>query len=199
MLIGEGNENLMVKKTTIGLINKKATLQAQHTFFVHFFAVVLHDYNVKWKFQNIPSYTFYGGNVVHVVVFFVFCLFAFFFHCRSFSPWWPLAFLIFSSPLQNFRVVFPTKNVSFCFFFFLSLALALCRSFLRLASLACCLLSPFLCLSLSLYSKFVGTTINLSLILWQHGCRNNFRFRLYWLFSCLCFTRLGWLCDFKPK
>ena len=47
MLIGEGNENLTVKKTTIGLINKKATLQAQHTFFVHFFAVVLHDYNVK--------------------------------------------------------------------------------------------------------------------------------------------------------
>ena len=118
MLIGEGNENLMVKKTTIGLINKKATLHAQHAFFVHFFAVVLHDYNVKWKFQNIPSYTFYGGNVVHVLVFFVFCFFAFFFHCRSFSPWWPLAFLIFSSPLQNFRVVFPTKNVSFCFFFF---------------------------------------------------------------------------------
>ena len=35
------------KKTTIGLIRKKATLDVQHTFFVHFFAVVLHDYNVK--------------------------------------------------------------------------------------------------------------------------------------------------------
>ena len=37
----------MKKKTTIGLISKKATLDVQHTFFVHFFAVVLHDYNVK--------------------------------------------------------------------------------------------------------------------------------------------------------
>ena len=35
------------EKTTIGLINKKATLHAQHTFFVHFFAVVFHDYDVK--------------------------------------------------------------------------------------------------------------------------------------------------------
>ena len=33
-------------KNSIGLINKKATLH-EHTFFVHFFAVVLHDYNVK--------------------------------------------------------------------------------------------------------------------------------------------------------
>ena len=48
---------------------------------------------------------------------------------------------------------------------FLSLALALCRSFSRWASLACRLLSLFLCLSLSLYSKFVDMTINLSLIL----------------------------------
>ena len=34
-------------KSTIGLISKKATLHAQHTFFVHFFAVVFHDYDVK--------------------------------------------------------------------------------------------------------------------------------------------------------
>ena len=34
-------------KTTIGLISKKATLHVQHTFFVHFSAVVLHDHNVK--------------------------------------------------------------------------------------------------------------------------------------------------------
>ena len=32
------------------------------------------------------------------------------FHCRSFSAWWPLAFLIFSPPLQNFHVVLPTKK-----------------------------------------------------------------------------------------
>ena len=45
MLSGEGNEN--GEKTKIGLISKKATLHVEHTFFVHFFAVVLHDYNVK--------------------------------------------------------------------------------------------------------------------------------------------------------
>ena len=42
---GESNEN--GEKTTIGLISKKATLHVQHTFFVHFFAVDLHEYNVK--------------------------------------------------------------------------------------------------------------------------------------------------------
>ena len=45
MLSSEGNQN--GEKTTIGLISKKATLHVQHTFFVHFFAVVLQDYNVK--------------------------------------------------------------------------------------------------------------------------------------------------------
>ena len=45
MLSGEGNEN--GEKTTIVLISKKATLHVQHTFFAHFFAVVLHDCNVK--------------------------------------------------------------------------------------------------------------------------------------------------------
>ena len=44
MLSGEGNKN---DEKTIGLISKKATLHVQHTFFVHFLAVVLHDYNVK--------------------------------------------------------------------------------------------------------------------------------------------------------
>ena len=44
MLSGEGNENGKKKKTKIGLISKKETLHVQHTFFVHFFAVVLlHD------------------------------------------------------------------------------------------------------------------------------------------------------------
>ena len=45
MLSGEGNEN--GKKTRIGLISKKATFHLQYTFLVHFFAVALHDYNVK--------------------------------------------------------------------------------------------------------------------------------------------------------
>ena len=45
MLSGEGMQRR--RKTTIGLLSKKATLYEQHTFFVHFFTVVLHDYNVK--------------------------------------------------------------------------------------------------------------------------------------------------------
>ena len=47
MLSGKGNAGERWK-TTIGLISKKATLHVQHTFFfVRFFDVVLHDYNVK--------------------------------------------------------------------------------------------------------------------------------------------------------
>ena len=34
-------------KKSVDLINKKTTLHVQHTFFIHFFAVVLHDYNVE--------------------------------------------------------------------------------------------------------------------------------------------------------
>ena len=45
------------------VISQKTTLHAQHTFFVHFLAVVLHDCNVK-----LPNYTFYGRNVVCVPV-----------------------------------------------------------------------------------------------------------------------------------
>ena len=45
MLSGEGNVRERWK--TIGLISKKATLHVQYTFFVHFFAIVLHEYNVK--------------------------------------------------------------------------------------------------------------------------------------------------------
>ena len=46
MLSYEGNAGER-RKTTTGLISKKATLHVHHTFFVHFFAVVLLDYNVK--------------------------------------------------------------------------------------------------------------------------------------------------------
>ena len=102
MLSSEGNEN--GEKTTVGLISKKATLHVQHTFFVHFFAVVLHDYCTRWNFQKLPGYTFNGENVVRFLVHY--------FHCRSFSPWWPLEFLIFPPPLQNFHVVLPTKKMS---------------------------------------------------------------------------------------
>ena len=54
--------------TTAVTTSLKKTLHVQHTFFVHLFAVVLHDYNV----QKLPGYTFSGGNVVRVLVDFFF-------------------------------------------------------------------------------------------------------------------------------
>ena len=40
-------------------MSKKTTLHVQHTFYVHFFSVVLHDFIVKLS----KTSTFYGGNV----------------------------------------------------------------------------------------------------------------------------------------
>ena len=57
---------------------------------------------------------------------------------------------------------------------FLSLAVAVCRSFYRWASLTCYLFSLFLCLSLSLNSKFVDMKINLSLILYTTRIQRQF-------------------------
>ena len=146
MLSCEGNKN--GKKTAIGLISQKATLHVQHTFFVHFFAAVLHDCNVKRPEtsqlhvlrRKCPTCTCSCS--------------LFFFTVAHFHPGGrqhPAA--------TKFHVVPPTKNVSL---YFLSLALA---PFLVELRWPVALLSLFLCLSLSLYSKFVDMTINLSLIL----------------------------------
>ena len=144
MLSGEGNAGEWWK-TTIGLISKKATLHVQHTFFVHFFAVVLHDYNVKLSETSKLHVFWRKCRTCSRSLFFSLSLI---FTLR----WWPPAFSILSSPLQNFHVVLPTNK---CLLFFLSLALDLCRPFSRWASLACRLLSIFLRLSPALYSKFV--------------------------------------------
>ena len=147
MLSGEGNARERWK-TTIGLISKKATLHVQHTFL--YISLPLFCTTTTWNFQKLLSYTFYGGNVVRVLVHFFSLPLIFTLH------WWPLAFLILSPPLQNFHVVVPTKSISFVSYLslWISVALFLCR-----------LLSLFLCLSLPLYSKFVDMTIYLSLIL----------------------------------
>ena len=151
MLSGEGNAGERWK-TTVGLISKKSNFARVGHFFVHFFAVVLHDYNFQKRF----SYTFLGGNVVLVLVHFFSLPLIFTLH------WWPLSFLIFPHRRYKiFMLFFQQKNC----LLFLSLVLDLCRPFSRLASLICRLFSLFLCLSLALYSKFVDMTINLSLIL----------------------------------
>ena len=95
MLSGKGNEN--GEKTTIGLISKKATFDLQHTFF--YISLPLFCMTTTWNFQKLSGYTFYGGNVVRVLVH------IYFFHCCSFSPWWQLAFLIFSLVQLNSKYI----------------------------------------------------------------------------------------------
>ena len=46
MLSGEGNAGERWKTTT-GLVSKKSNFARAAHFFVHFFAVVLHEYNMK--------------------------------------------------------------------------------------------------------------------------------------------------------
>ena len=64
--------------SALGLISQKATLHVQHTSFVHFFAALF--WLLTWNLQKLPKYTFYGGNVVRVLIN------IFFSHCRWFSP-----------------------------------------------------------------------------------------------------------------
>ena len=89
-------------------------------------------------------------------------LLLFTFITRSFSPWWPLGFLIFSQPLKIFHVVLPTNSS-------LSSALALCRSFSRWASPAC---RPLYFFSIFQIWGHVNTIDN-------NGYRNNFRFSVF--------------------
>ena len=117
MLSGSGNAGERWK-TTICLISKKATLHMQQTFFVHFFAVSLHDYNVK-----LPE-TFLTAATKLLSC------------CSSNKKMSPL----------------------------LSLALDIFRPFSLFISLACRLLSLFLCRSHSIF-QICGHAINLSLIL----------------------------------
>ena len=86
--------------------------------------------------------------------------------------------------------------------FFLSLALDLCRPVFSLSFAG--LPPPFffsLSLSFSIFQICVHdnwSKLN-TLVNMDTETISAFRFRLYWLFSCLCFTRRGWLCDFPPK
>ena len=147
MLTCEGNEN--GEKTTIGLICKKATLQVQHTFLVHFFA------RCFARLQHETSQNFLVTRSMEEMSYvLLFTFHAFVVHCCLFSSWWLLAFLI--SHCCYFHVLFPTKKVSFVFSFRSS-----CLSLFFWLSFAD-LLPTF---SLSLYLKFVDMTIYLSLIL----------------------------------
>ena len=160
MLSGEDNAGERRKNNNRSNQQKSNFARAAH-FFVHFFAVVLHDHNVK------RPETFFMEEMSCVFSF------TFFFHCRSFSPCiagWPLAFLILSPPLQNFHVVLQTKNVSFVFYLSLQISVALFLVGVRWPAS----FPLFLCLSLALYSKCVDMTINLSLILQETRIQKQF-------------------------
>ena len=88
-------------------------------FFVHFFPRLQRETSRNFlvtRFMQGMSY------VLSLIFFFT----AAHFHLS----WWPLAFLIFSPPLQNFHGVLPTKKGLLCF---LSLALDLCRPFFSMS------------------------------------------------------------------
>ena len=113
-------------------------------FRVHFFAVVLHDLQCETSWLHVLWRKYRT------------CFCSFF--------WLPLIFTLVAASIsyfpkrryEIFMLFFQQKN----FPFILSLALAVYRFFSRWASLACRLLSLFLCLSL--YCKFVDMTSNLS-------------------------------------
>ena len=105
-----------MKKTAIGLICKKTICTCSTRFFCIFFAVVLHDYNVKlpetsWlpvKWRKCCTCT---------------CSIFFCFSRRSCLLWWKQAFLIFSPLQQNFMLFLEQKM--FPLLFSLSLVLSL--------------------------------------------------------------------------
>ena len=150
MLSGEGNAREWWK-TRIGLISKKATLHVQYTFL--YISLSLFCTTTSWNFQKLLSYTFYGGNVVRVLVHFF--LTAAYFHLALVAA----SISHFVTVATKFSCCSSNKKCLLCFF---SLALDLFRPFSRWASLACRLLSLFLCLSPALYSKFVDMTIRLN-------------------------------------
>ena len=143
------------KKQEQVLIGKKATLHVNHTFFVHFFALVLSDYNVE-----LPETSW-----LHVL--WRKC------SCRSFSPAasrWPLAASNshFLTAATKFHVVPTTEKGLLCFF---SLVLALFLVQLRWVSPYFLFFSVFLFLCIP---KFVDMTINLSLIFKTTRIQKNF-------------------------
>ena len=113
--------DLISKKTictcsTLFLLISKKQICTCSTLFCLPLSVVLHHYNAVFYDLNVklPSYTlFLWRNCRMCSPFFLFpvFMFAFIFHRCSFSPCWPLAFLIFSPPLW-ISMFFSLRNSS---------------------------------------------------------------------------------------
>ena len=148
MLSGDGNENDIKKKTRISPNWQKSNFARGANFFCTFLCLCF------VRLQRGTSRNFLVTRFM--VTRFMVTRFLFFvahFHPggRSNSH--------FLTAATKFHVVSTTEKGLLCFF------LSRSSSFSRSASLGVALLSLFFCLSLSLYSKFVDMTINLSLIL----------------------------------
>ena len=151
MLSGESNSGQRWK-TAILLIMQKRRLCMCRMLFLYI-SLLLFCTTTTWNFQKLLSYTFYGGNVVRVLVHF--------FHCRSFSPCIGCRshFSFCHRRYKIFMSFFQQKNVSPLFFISRS------RSLSPFLSLSFAGLPLFLSLFHALYSKFVDMTIHLSVIL----------------------------------
>ena len=71
MLSVEGNAGEWWK-TTIGLISNKINFARAANFFFVYISLPLFCTTTTWNFQKLVSYTFYGGNIVRVLVPFFF-------------------------------------------------------------------------------------------------------------------------------
>ena len=148
MLSGEGNSGERWK-TTIGLISqKKATLHVQHTFFVHFFAVVLHDYKMKLPETSSSHVLWREYHTWSRSLFFT----AAYFHLAMVAA----SISHFVTAATKFSCCSFNKKLSHLF------SISRSRSLSPFISLSLPPTFSFLCLPPALYSKFADMTINLS-------------------------------------
>ena len=143
MIGGKSNEK--GKKTTRGLISEKATPHVQHTFCTFL-----------WRcFARLQRETSRNFRVCSCSLFV--CLFSFSLSLIFASVAASISHFLTAATKFSCRSSTKKKNCPLCFF---SLVRAICGPFSRWASLACRLLSLFLCLSLSLYSKNSGQDLH---------------------------------------
>ena len=173
ILLNLGNEN--GEKNSNRSYLQENNLHVQHTFFYIFFAVVLHDYNVKLPETSWLPVKWRKCCTCTCSIFF------FVFHVAH----------VYSGGSKHFSFSHRCNKISCCSSnnkCFLCFFLSLSSSFPRWALLACRPTFCFLHLSppFSIF-QIVGMTINLSLI-YQTTHRNIFLFRLFNIDSLVAFA-----------
>ena len=170
-------------KTTLGLITQKATLHVQHIFL--YISLPLFCTNTTWKLLKLLRFIEEMSYVFSFTFFSLPLIFT--------LHWWPLAFLILSPPLsleENsnkkclFHVFFIPRSRSLSPYFSLSFA-GLPPTFSFSLSFSC---SIFQICGHDNYSE-LNTLEN----------TDTETISAFRLFSCLCFARRVWLCDFPSK